>query len=237
MSVAGRLQGRVALVTGASRGLGAAVARRLAAEGAQVVALARSQAGLAELDDVIKGDGHLPPTLVTLDLAEHESIDKMGAALYQRYGRLDILVGNAALLGVLSPAAHIKPEDWNQVMAVNLTANWRLIRCFDQLLRRSDAGRAVFVTCAQGRSAAPYWGAYATSKIALETLVKGWAEEVAKVSSLRVNLVDPGPMRTRTRARAFPGEDPNTVPAPESRADLVLDLVMPDSARNGALVA
>ena len=235
-SMTGRLAGRVALVTGASRGLGAAVARRFAAEGAQVVALARSQAGLGELDDAIKGDGGLAPTLVTLDLAKHDDIDKMGAALYQRFGRLDILVGNAALLGVLSPAAHIKPEDWDQVMAVNLTANWRLIRSFDQLLRRSDAGRAIFVTCAQWREHAPYWGAYTASKAALEVMVRGWADEVVNVSSLRVNLVDPGPMRTRTRARAFPGEDPNTLPAPETRTDLFVDLAAAECVRNGELV-
>jgi len=231
-----RLAGRVALVTGASRGLGAAVARRFAAEGAQVVALARSQGGLAELDDAIRADGGLAPTLVTLDLAEQDAIDKMGAALYQRFGRLDILVGNAATLGTLSPAGHIKPEDWNEVIAVNLTANWRLIRCFDALLRRSEAGRAIFVTCAQGRAHAPYWSAYAASKAALETLVRGWAEEVAKVSPLRVNLIEPGPMRTRIRARAFPGEDPNTLPAPETRAEMFVDLAAPDCARSGEIV-
>ncbi len=230
-----RLAGCVALVTGASRGLGAAVARRFAAEGAHVVALARSQGGLAELDDAIKGDGNEAPTLVALDLAEHDAIDRMGAALYQRFSRLDILVGNAALLGTLSPAGHIKPEDWNQVMAVNLTANWRLIRSFDGLLRNSSAGRAIFVTCAQGRDA-PYWGAYAASKAGLESVVRGWADEVANVSNLRVNLVDPGPMRTRIRARAFPGEDPNSQPAPETRTDLFVDLASVECARSGELV-
>ena len=221
----GRLAGRVALVTGASRGLGAAVAKRLAAEGAQVVALARTQGGLAELDDAIQAAGGKPATLVQLDLTEPDAIDQMGAALYQRFGRLDILVGNAAALGSLSPAGHFTKDVWAEVMAVNLTANWRLIRCFDQLLRRSDAGRAVFVTCAQGRAHTPYWGAYAASKAALETLVKTWAAEVAEVSALKVSLVDPGIMRTRLRAQAYPGEDAAKHPVPEDRAGMVMDLV------------
>jgi NAD(P)-dependent dehydrogenase (short-subunit alcohol dehydrogenase family) len=232
-----RLLGRVALVTGASRGLGAAVARRLAAEGAHVVALARTQGALAELDDAIRAAGHEPPTLVQLDLAEHDAIDQMGAALYQRFGRLDILVGNAAVLGSLSPAGHFTKEAWAEVMAVNLTANWRLIRCFDLLLRRSDAGRAVFVTCAQGRAHTPYWGAYAASKAALETLVRTWAAEVAEIAALRVNLVDPGVMRTRLRAFAFPGEDPAQHPEPQTRAGLVVDLALPDCTASGALLS
>jgi NAD(P)-dependent dehydrogenase (short-subunit alcohol dehydrogenase family) len=232
-----RLKGRVALVTGASRGLGAAVAKRLAAEGAHIVALARTQGGLTELDDAIQAAGGEPATLVPLDLTKPDDIDAMGAALYERFGRLDILVGNAGVLGTLSPAGHFTKEVWAEVMAVNLTANWRLIRCFDQLLRRSDAGRAVFITCAQGRAHTPYWGAYAASKAALETLVKTWAAEVADVSPLRVNLVDPGPMRTRLRARAFPGEDATKHPTPEDRAGMVVELAMPEFAGSGSVVA
>jgi len=240
----GRLAGRVALITGASRGLGAAVARRFAAEGAQVIALARTQGGLTELDDLIRADsgdairatGAGPATLVTLDLAEHDAIDRMGAALYQRFGRLDILVGNAAVLGSLSPAGHFAKDDWALVQAVNLTANWRLIRCFDQLLRRSDAARAIFVTCAQGRAHTPYWGAFAASKAALETLAFTWAAEIADISALRVNLIDPGPMRTRLRAQAFPGEDPSALPAPESRTDAFVDLASAECVGNGEIV-
>ncbi|HEY1721679.1 MAG TPA: SDR family NAD(P)-dependent oxidoreductase [Magnetospirillaceae bacterium] len=226
MTKSERLGGRVALVTGASRGLGAAVAKRLAAEGAHVVALARTQGGLAETDDAIQAAGGKPATLVQLDLKEPDAIDQMGAALYQRFGKLDILVGNAGVLGSLSPTGHYTKDVWAEVMATNLTANWRLIRCFDQLLRRSDAGRAVFVTCAQGRTHTPYWGAYAASKAALETLVNTYAAEVAEVSSLRVSLVDPGTMRTRLRAQAFPGEDPLKHPEPDERAGMVMDLAV-----------
>ncbi len=231
-----RLTGRVALVTGASRGLGAAVAKRLAAEGAHIVALARTQGGLTELDDAIQAAGGAPATLVQLDLTKPDDIDAMGAALYQRFGRLDILVGAAGVLGTLSPTGHFTKEVWAEVMAVNLTANWRLIRSFDQLLRKSDAGRAVFVTCAQGRESTPYWGAYAASKAALETVVKTWAAEVVAVSPLCVNLVDPGPMRTALRAKAFPGEDRMQHPHPEDRAAMVVELAMPECTKNGTVV-
>ena len=237
MASGGRLLGRVALVTGASRGLGAAIAKRFAAEGAHVVALARTQGGLAELDDAIRAAGGEPATLVELDLTEHDAIDRMGAALYQRFGKLDILVGNAAVLGTLSPAGHFSTDDWVEVMDTNLTANWRLIRCFDQLLRRSEAGRAILVTCAQGRAHVPYWGAYAASKAALETLALTWAAEVADISKLRVNLVDPGPMRTALRAQAFPGEDRTKLADPESRTDAFVELAAAECARNGEIVA
>jgi len=232
----GRLSGRVALVTGASRGLGAAIAKRYAAEGAQVIALARTEGGLAELDDAIKAAGGAV-TLVTLDLRDHDAIDRMGAALFERFGRLDILVGNAAMLGSLSPVGHFKPADWAEIMAVNLTANWRLIRSFDPVLRRSDSGRAIFVTCAQGRAHTQYWGAYAASKAALETVARTWAAEVGGITKLRVNLVDPGPMRTRLRAQAFPGEDASKLPLPESRTDAFVELAAADCVKNGALVA
>ncbi len=225
-----RLAGRVALITGASRGLGAAVAKQFAAEGAHVIALARTQGGLTELDDEVRAAGG-NATLVTLDLRDHDAIDRMGAALFERFGRLDVLVGNAAVLDVLSPMGHIQTADWAETMAVNLTANWRLIRCFDQVLRRSDAGRAIFVTCAQGRAHTPYWGAFAASKAALETIALTWAEEVGDISALRVNLIDPGPMRTRLRAQAFPGEDASKLPAPDSRTDAFVDLAAPECGR------
>src|SRR5579862_1075011 len=225
MASGGRLAGRVALITGASRGLGAAVAKRFAREGAHVIALARTQGGLTELDDAIKAGGSTDgATLVPLDLRDADAIDRMGAALYERFGMLDILVGNAAVLGSLSPMGHFQPKDWADVMAVNLTANWRLIRGFDQLLRRSDAGRAILVTCAQGRAHTPYWGALAASKAALEAMALTWAAEVADISPLRVNLVDPGPMRTRLRAQAFPGEKPESVPLPETKTDAFVEL-------------
>ena len=237
MTPGGRLKGRVALVTGASRGLGAAIAKRYAAEGAHVVALARTQGGLTDLDDAILAATGESATLVQLDLHDHDAIDRMGAALYDRFGKLDILVGNAAVLGSLSPVGHFQPKDWAEVFAVNVTANWRLIRGFDQLLRRSEAGRAIFVTCSQGRAHTPYWGALAASKAALESIALTWAEEVAGISPLRVNLVDPGPMRTALRAQAFPGEKPDSVPPPETKTDVFVDLAEAGCARTGQRVA
>jgi NAD(P)-dependent dehydrogenase (short-subunit alcohol dehydrogenase family) len=232
---AGRLQGRVALVTGASRGIGAAVARRFAAEGAQVVLLARTQGALEEVDDQIRKDGG-QSTLVALDLKDADAIDRMGAALYGRFGRLDILVGNAAVLGGLSPVGHFALSDWAEVMAVNVTANWRLIRGFDALMRQSDAGRAIFVTSGIAQTITPYWGAYAASKAALEVLARTWAAEVAHTSPLKVNLVDPGIIRTRMRAQAFPGEDPQSHPEPDCITQVFVDLAAPDCSLTGGLV-
>ena len=231
-----RLEGRVALVTGASRGYGAAVAVRLAAEGAQVILAARTTGGLEETDDAVRRAGGTAATLVPLDLADGDAADRLGAAIYQRFRRLDILIGNAAVLGSLRPVGHFDPADWQRLMAVNLTANWRLMRSFDALLRQSDAGRAVFVTCGQAASFTPYWSAYAASKAALEVLARTWAAEVGRVTRLRVNLVDPGPMRTRLRAEAFPGEDRDSLKEPAAAAGLVADLAMPDCARNGEIV-
>jgi NAD(P)-dependent dehydrogenase (short-subunit alcohol dehydrogenase family) len=230
-----RLQGRVALVTGASRGIGAAVARRFAAEGAQVVALARTQGALEEIDDQIRKDGG-QATLVPLDLRDGDAIDQMGAALYHRFGRLDILVGNAAVLGGLSPVGHFSLGDWAEVMAVNVTANWRLIRSFDAVMRQSDAGRAIFVTSGVTQAIYPYWGAYAASKAALESVAQTWAAEVANTSRLKVNLVNPGIVRTRLRAEAFPGEDPLAHPAPDAITDVFVDLASPECQRTGEVV-
>lgn len=231
-----RLQGRVALVTGASRGIGAAVARRFAAEGAHVILLARTQGGLEDVDDQIRKDGN-QATLVPLDLRDADAIDRMGAALYQRFGKLDILVGNAAILGGLSPVGHYALSDWSEVMTVNVTANWRLIRGFDALLRQSDAGRAIFVTSGVTRGAHPYWGAYAASKAALETLARTWAAEVAATSPLKVNLVDPGVVRTRMRVEAFPGENPQTLTPPEAITGVFVDLAAPECQRTGEIVS
>lgn len=205
----GRLAGKIALVTGASRGLGAAVARRFAAEGAQLVLLARTVGGLEELDDAIRAAGGLQPLLVPHDLRQHDGLDQLGASLYERYGRLDVLVGNAAVLGSLSPVGHIAPKVWAEVMDVNVTANYRLIRSLDPLLRRAPAGRAIFVTCRtllQGPQA--YWCPYAASKAALESLVRTYAAEIGK-TAVRANLIAPGPLRTGLRAQAYPGENRN----------------------------
>ncbi len=230
-----RLAGRVALVTGASRGIGAAVAKRFAAEGAHVVLVARTVGGLEAVDDEIQAAGGTT-TLVPLDLAEFDQIDRLGAALYERYGRLDILVGNAGTLGVLSPLGHVDPAVWQEVMAVNLTANWRLIRSMDLLLKRAEAGRAIFVTSGAATGALPYWGAYVASKAALEAMVRVYAGEVANISRLRVNLLDPGIVRTALRAQAFPGENPADLAGPEDVAPAFVELAAPDCHRNGEVV-
>lgn len=229
-----RLEGRVALVTGASRGIGRAVAKAYASAGAHVVALARTQGGLEELDDEIRFLGG-QATLVTLDLRRADDIDQMGYALYQKFGRLDILAGIAGSLGVLSPVSHIPPKEWAEVMEVNLTANYRLMRSFDALLRQSDAGRAIFVTDARAKDATPFWGAYAASKSGLETLAKSWATEAAR-TNLRVNLIDPGPVRTHLRAAAFPGEDPLKLRSAADVTGPFVDLASPDCKITGEIV-
>jgi NAD(P)-dependent dehydrogenase (short-subunit alcohol dehydrogenase family) len=233
-ATAGRLAGKVALITGASRGIGAAVAERFAREGAHLVLVARTVGGLEETDDRVRAAGG-SATLVPLDLRDPAKIDELGAALYQRYGRLDVLVGNAAEFGVFSPLGHIDPALWSEIIDLNLTANWRLIRAMDPLLRAAPAGRAIFVTTRLARDALPYYGAYAASKAGLETMVRIYAGEVAR-TKVRANLLDPGIARTRLRARIFPGEDPETVPPPEHAADAFLELALPDCARNGEIV-
>ena len=231
----GRLAGRIALVTGASRGIGAAVARRFTAEGAHLVLVARTVGGLEELDDEIRKAGGRAATLVPLDLREHEALDRLGASLHERFGRLDILVGNAGLLGTLSPLGHVKPGDWDDVLAVNLTANWRLIRSLDPLLRDSDAGRAIFVTSGITAGATAYWGPYAVSKAALEMLALTYAAETEK-TRVRVNLLSPGVLRTKMRAQAFPGENPESLPAPEAVTGLFVELASPSCQRHGEVV-
>ena len=231
-----RLQGRLALITGASRGLGAALAKRFAGEGAHVILTARTQGGLEEVDDEIRKAGGTPATLLPLDLRELDKIDQIRVAIQQRFGRLDVLVGNAAVLGKLSPLGHLDPRSWDEVMAVNLTANWRLIRSLDPLLRLSEAGRALFVTCTAARDLAAYWGAYAASKAALEALVRIYARELG-VTKATANLVDPGVIGTALRLRAFPGEDRAKLPAPEIRTETFVALAEARSARNGELVS
>ena len=231
----GRLAGKIALITGASRGIGQAIAVRFAAAGAHVVLVARTVGGLEETDDQVRAAGGTA-TLVPLDLRDFIKIDELAAALYERYRRLDVLVGNAAEFGVFSPTGHIDPKLWDEVVALNLTANWRLIRAMDPLLRAAPAGRAIFVTTHLAREALPYYGPYAVSKAGLETLVRAYAGEVAR-SRVRVNLIDPGAVRTRLRARIFPGEDPLAVPGPEAVTGAFLDLAAPECTRHGEIVA
>jgi NAD(P)-dependent dehydrogenase (short-subunit alcohol dehydrogenase family) len=231
----GRLAGRIALITGASRGIGAAVARRFAAEGARLVLVARTVGGLEELDDQIRDADGQPATLVPLDLREFDAIDRLGASLYQRFGHLDVLVGNAAILGTLSPVGHIEPPSWAEVMDINLTANWRLIRSLDPLLRRSQAGRAIFVSSGAAVKAHAYWGAYAASKAGLEMLVRTYAAELAK-TKVRANLIDPGATRTALRAKAFPGEDPVSLRAPEAATETFVELAEVACTKNGEVV-
>lgn len=230
----GPLTGRVAVVTGASRGIGAAAAKALAAAGAHVVLVARTVGGLEEVDDAIRSAGGAA-TLVPQDLRKLDEIDRLGPALAERFRRCDVLVANAAMLGDLSPVAASDPEVWDRTMLVNVTANHRLIRTLDPLLRGSDAGRAVFVTSGVGQRVTPYWGAYAVSKAALEMMVRLYAAEVAN-TPLRVNLLSPGATRTRMRAAAFPGEDAGTLKTPEAISGLFVDLCSPACARHGEIV-
>src|SRR5436190_21305273 len=232
--MAGRLAGKIALITGASRGIGAAVAERLAREGAHLVLTGRTVGGLEETDDHVRAAGGTA-TLVPFDLRDFIKIDELAAALYERYGRLDILIGNAGEFGVFSPLGHIDPGLWGEVLDLNLTANWRLIRAMDPLLRAAPAGRAIFVTSRLARDALPYYGAYAASKAGLETMVRIYAGEITK-TRVRANLINPGIVRTRLRARVFPGEDPAHLPPPESIADAFLALALPECTRNGEVL-
>jgi NAD(P)-dependent dehydrogenase (short-subunit alcohol dehydrogenase family) len=219
------LHDRIALVTGASRGIGRATARALAAAGAHIVAVARTVGGLEELDDEIRADGG-SATLVPLDVTDSDGLARLGAALHERHGKLDILVGNAGVAGPSSPLGHIDLKAWSNVMAVNVTANFQLVRCMEPLLQRSDAGRAVFITSGAANKASAYLGPYAASKAALEALARVWAHETAS-TALRVNLFNPGPIRTRMRAAVMPGEDPMTLDTPEQAAAFIVPMCLP----------
>ncbi|ACA17039.1 short-chain dehydrogenase/reductase SDR [Methylobacterium sp. 4-46] len=227
------LADRIAVVTGASRGIGRAAALALAAAGAHVVAVARTQGALEELDDAIRQGGGTA-TLVPLDVTDYDAIDRLGAAIHERWGRLDVLIGNAGNLGRLMPLGHVEPKLWASVMDVNLTANWRLIRSLDPLLRRSDAGRAIFITSGAAASCKAYWGPYAVSKAALEALVRTYAAETAS-TPIRAMLVNPGPLRTAMRRAAMPGEDPETLRTPEDLAPHVVRLASPSWQETGLI--
>ncbi|HJS46188.1 MAG TPA: SDR family NAD(P)-dependent oxidoreductase [Rhizomicrobium sp.] len=228
------LDGRIALITGASRGIGRASAIALAGAGAHVIAVARTVGGLEETDDLIQKAGGTA-TLVPMNLRDGEAIDRLGASIYQRWGKLDAFLGNAGVLGQLTPLAHLEPKTFQEVLEVNVTANWRLIRSLDPLLRRSDAGRVLFVTSGAAQKHTPYWGAYAVSKAALEMMALTYAAECAP-TPIKVNLINPGPMRTAMRKKAMPGEDPATLPLPEDMAPKIVEMLSADYTQNGVVL-
>lgn len=230
----GRLQDRLAVITGASRGIGRAVALGMAAEGAHVILIARTVGGLEEVDDEIRKVGG-KATLVPMDLTDFAAIDRLGATIFERWGKLDILVANAGLLGTLTPLSHMEPKDWDKTLAVNVTANYRLIRSLEPLLKRSDAGRAVFVTSGAAHKCKAYWGGYSVTKAALDAMMKTWAAECKK-TAIRVNSVSPGPTRTAMRKKAMPGEDPTTLTKPADLVPLFIELALPSNERHGEIV-
>ncbi len=227
------LADKIALVTGASRGIGAALALQLAEAGAHIVAVARTVGGLEELDDRIKAAG-ASATLVPLDVKDSSGIGRLALALNERYGRLDVLVGNAGVLPTPTPLGHLDPKDWDNAFAVNVTANWQLIRCMDPLLQRAPAGRAVFLTSGVAHYGRAYWGAYAATKAALEAMVRSYAAET-ETTNVRVNLYTPGPTRTRMYLSAFPGVDRATLPTPEQVAKPIVPLCLPECTETGKL--
>lgn len=228
-----RLAGRLALITGATRGIGRAIALAYAREGAHVILVGRTSGALEEIDDEVRAAGGAA-TLLTLNLKHQDKIDALGPTIFQRWGKLDILVGNAGILGPLSPLGHVTADAWNDVILINLTANWRLVRTLDPLLRRSEAGRAIFVSSGAAVRPRAYWGPYAVSKAGLEALVRVYADEVAN-TPVRVNAVNPGPTRTGMRAKAFPGEDPATLWTPEDLAPTFVRLAEPACTDNGRI--
>ncbi|MCZ8183521.1 MAG: SDR family NAD(P)-dependent oxidoreductase [Beijerinckiaceae bacterium] len=226
------LKGRLALITGASRGIGRETALAFAKAGAHVIAVARTVGALEELDDEIRAAGGTA-TLVPIDLTDYDAIDRLGLTIHERWGRLDILVGNGAMLGTIGPLNHIDPKVFERVMAVNVTANYRLIRSMDPLLRASDAGRALFLSSSAGSNAFAYWGLYGASKAALDLMCRDWAEEVRNVSAIKVMLVNPGRTRTRMRAEAAPGEDPMTLPVPAEITPYLVEMAAPSWQETG----
>lgn len=229
-----RLKGRVALITGASRGIGRALSIAFAREGAHVIAVARNRGALEELDDEVQEIGGAI-TLLRLDITNGDKVDALGPTILERFGKLDIFIGNAGLLGPLSPLPHVSERDWQQVMDINLTANWRLLRTLDPLLRKSDAGRVVLVTSGAAHKCRAYWGPYSVSKAALEALGKTYAAELEN-TPVRVNMLNPGPVATAMRAKAMPGEDQATLPQPEDLAETFIGLASPDFNETGKIV-
>lgn len=230
------LEGRVALVTGASRGIGRAAALELARQGAHVIALARTQGALEQLDDEIKAEGG-EATLVPCDIKDFEALDRLGAAIHARWGKLDIFIANAGSLGPLTPIAHCDPDKFDWVFAVNVTANYRLLRSLDALLRASDAGRVVFISSGAAHKAelAAFWGVYGASKAALDALARTYAAETRNISNVKVTIANPGPLRTKMRAAAMPGEDPETLRTPEEFAPKLVALCQPGWTETGKL--
>jgi len=229
------MSNRIALVTGASRGIGYAVAKSFAEAGATVIAVGRTQGALEDLDEEVQALGHPPLVLVPMNLMENTKIDQMAALIAERYGRLDVLVGCAGMLGELRPIAHYEPDMFGKVLSLNLTANWRLIRAFDGLLRLSDAGRAMFVTSGVTQGSPAYWGAYSISKSGLEAMVRTYAAELGE-TRVKANLIDPGVVRTRMRSEAFPGEDPMSLPEPSTITSTFHELASPTCSINGEVV-
>lgn len=236
MSIHKRLDGRLALVTGASRGIGRAVALALASEGADIIALARprSQAMLESLDDEIQALGQ-NCTIVPFDVKDGDAIDRLGASIHERWRKLDIFVGNAAILGPITPLGHISPKDFQQLLDINVTANWRMLRSFDPLLKASDAGRVIFVSSGSTGKNKAYWGGYMMTKAALEALAQTYVSE-NRINSIRTNIVNPGPIATNMRAKAVPGEDQSKLPSPADIAPLFVELSLPDCKRDGDVV-
>lgn len=227
------LSGRVALVTGASRGIGYHLARQLGAAGAHVIAVARTTGGLEELDDEIRKAGG-SATLVPLDLFDMDGIDRLGGGIHERWGKLDMFAANAAMLGIISPLGHIEAKVFDKVMTLNVTATWRMMRSVEPLLRASGVGRAIVVSSAAAHSGRPFWSAYAASKAAVEALARAWAAELAS-TPVRVNVVDPGIVRTAMRALAMPGENPQTLPSPNDAAAAMLPLLTTETTETGRL--
>ena len=228
------LSNRIAVITGATRGIGRETAILLGRAGAHVVAIARTQGGLEELDDAIRASGGQAATLVPIDLKDGDALDRLGAAIFERWGKLDIFIGNGGTLGPLSPLGHVSPKDWEQVMAVNVTANYRMIRSFDPLLQKSDAGRVVLMSSAASWKRSAYWGPYSVSKSAVDALGVTYAKETEN-TPVRVMLVNPGPIRTDMRASAMPGEDPLTLETPQDIAPHIIQLVSTSWTQTGKI--
>ncbi|AZN72463.1 SDR family NAD(P)-dependent oxidoreductase [Georhizobium profundi] len=227
------LKGRIALVTGASRGIGYFTALELAKSGAHVIAVARTVGGLEELDDEIKAVGGTA-TLVPLDLADMKAIDALGGSIHERWGKLDVLVANAGMLGTIAPLGHTKAKDFEKVMTINVNATWRLMRTVEPLIKASDAGRGIFLSSGVAHSCKPFWGAYAASKAAIEAMARVWANELVNFG-VRINNVNPGATRTAMRAQAVPGENPSTLPDPRDVAAKIVKLADPALTENGML--